>query len=153
MSMQKIVVVGLLAGGMLLTASVALAWSTVGAAPGIREGISIELGRRDFRNYCAACHGIGGEGDGTIGEFLTLTVPDLTRLSKRNGGLFPREKVIETIDGRADVKVHGPRDMPVWGDWFDAEAIAPDTDRETRELIVQERIQSIVNYIETLQSK
>jgi hypothetical protein len=122
------------------------------AGPGlVREGISIDLGRRDFRNYCAACHGIEGKADGTLGEFLTLSIPDLTQLSRRNGGQFPAERVRQVIDGRADVKVHGLRDMPVWGDWFNAEAAAPENDRKTRELIVQDRIQSLANYIESIQ--
>ena len=57
------------------------------------------------------------------------------------------------IDGRADVKVHGMRDMPVWGDWFNGEAISQDTDREAREIIVKDRIQSLVGYIESIQVK
>ncbi len=39
----------------------------------LSEGVSLELGERDFINYCAACHGVGAKGDGTIGEFLTLS--------------------------------------------------------------------------------
>ncbi len=116
-------------------------------------GLSLELGQRDFRNYCAACHGVSGVGDGTIAEFLTLTVPDLTRLTKKNGGLFPRERVAGVIDGREEVRVHGARDMPVWGDWFDQEAVSPDTDKESREMIVRDRIDSLVGYIESIQAK
>lgn len=120
---------------------------------GQSEGISVDLGRRDFRTYCAACHGVSGRGDGTIAEFLTINAADLTRLSKLNAGIFPRERVRDVIDGRADVKVHGARDMPVWGDWFSEEATAPGTDGETREIIVRDRIESLINYIETLQEK
>jgi hypothetical protein len=61
--------------------------------------------------------------------------------------------VTQVIDGRAEVKVHGGRDMPVWGDWFDEEAVGPETDAEAREVIVRERINALVNYIETLQEK
>ena len=80
------------------------------------QGISVDLGREDFRTYCAACHGVGGKGDGTIAEFLTITATDLTKLSKLNSGIVPRDRVIRVIDGREEVKVHGTRDMPVWGD-------------------------------------
>lgn len=118
----------------------------------LSEGVSLELGERDFINYCAACHGVGAKGDGTIGEFLTLAVPDLTELSKRNGGEFPEGRVIEVIDGRAEVKVHGMRDMPVWGDWFDAEAASPDIDRKAREMIVNDRIGSLVLYLKSIQA-
>ena len=145
----------LLASG--LAAAFILAATLPGRADGtsgaslLSEGISLELGRRDFINYCAACHGVGGEGDGTLGEFLTLAVPDLTRLSKLNSGIFPEERVIGVIDGRSDVKVHGMRDMPVWGDWFNAEAVAPDMDKDSRELVVQDRIQSLVTFIKSIQ--
>ena len=118
----------------------------------LSEGVSLELGERDFINYCAACHGVGATGDGTIGEFLTLAVPDLTELSKRNGGQFPEARITEVIDGRAEVKVHGMRDMPVWGDWFDAEAASPDIDRKARELIVNDRIASLVLYLKSIQA-
>ncbi|SDY37453.1 Cytochrome C oxidase, cbb3-type, subunit III [Jannaschia faecimaris] len=43
-----------------------------------------------FAQDCAACH--GAMGTGVIG-------PDLTTLSSRNGGAFPRDRVMATIDG------------------------------------------------------
>jgi len=38
-------------------------------------------------------------GDGPIAASLGVAVPDLTGLSARNGGVFPREVVMATIDG------------------------------------------------------
>lgn len=87
-------------------------------------------GRGDFMTYCAACHGVSGKGDGTIAEFLTITAADLTQMASKNAGVFPRQRAIEVIDGRAQVAVHGERDMPVWGDWFKFEA---DSGRRWRE--------------------
>lgn len=142
---------GVVAIGLALSAEEARANTATGNTGPQPEGISIELGGRDYRNYCAACHGVSGRGDGTMAEFLTISAPDLTRLTKLNAGTFPRDRVREVIDGRADVKVHGGRDMPVWGDWFDREAISPDTDRDTRELIVRDRIESLINFVESLQ--
>jgi mono/diheme cytochrome c family protein len=150
---RKYLVMGLVVGGLLIAGAQAVAASGSTGAPLVREGISLELGKRDFRNYCSACHGLEGKGDGTLGEFLTLSVSDLTKLSKLNAGQFPEERVTEVIDGRAEVKVHGMRDMPVWGDWFNSEAVSQDTDRETRELVVQDRIRSLVSYIESIQEK
>lgn len=115
--------------------------------------ISIELGRTDFMRYCAACHGVGARGDGTIAEFLTLKSADLTALAKKNGGIFPRERITSVIDGRAEVKVHGPRDMPVWGDWFLQEAKSSGVVTHNQEAVVNARIQSLVGYIGTLQDK
>lgn len=148
---HKMMLLSVVIGVLVLAAVEAAANSSASQGSVIKRGISIDLGRQDFRTYCAACHGIGGNGDGTVAEFLTIAAPDLTRLAKLNAGIFPRDKVAHVIDGRIDVKVHGTRDMPVWGDWFNSEAMSPDIDRETRELIVRERIESLVNYVETLQ--
>ena len=77
---RKFLVMGLVVGGLLIAGAQAVAASGTTGTPSVSEGISLELGRRDFRNYCSACHGIEGKGDGTLGEFLTLAVPDLTKL-------------------------------------------------------------------------
>jgi mono/diheme cytochrome c family protein len=150
---RRYLIMGLIGGSLLMAGAQAAAADSAAGSGLVSEGISLELGQRDFRSYCAACHGVDGKGGGTLGEFLTLAVPDLTRLAKFNAGRFPEERVTEVIDGRADVKVHGPRDMPVWGDWFEAEAVSQETSRETREIIVKDRIQSLVNYIASLQEK
>jgi mono/diheme cytochrome c family protein len=141
------------AGLMVVGARQALAEGSVIGAPLVSEGISLELGHRDYLNYCAACHGADAKGDGTLGQFLTLAVPDLTKLTKLNAGTFPEERVMEVIDGRVDVKVHGMRDMPVWGDWFNREAAGSDTSSAARELIVNDRIASLINYIKSIQVK
>lgn len=114
-------------------------------------GLSLELGRTDYLDYCAACHGVGGKGDGTVAEYLTLAAPDLTQLRKMNAGTFPRERIQNVIDGRAEVKVHGERDMPVWGDWFKFEADASVAGKGATEEVVTERINALVNYIESIQ--
>ena len=150
---HKYLLLGVVIGGAMLVAAETLASSTVDPNAKSVSGITIELGEQDYRDYCAACHGISVTGDGTVAEFLTIAAADLTQLSKLNAGKFPRKRVTEVIDGRADVKVHGGRDMPIWGDWFDAEAIDPDTDAAAREIIVRERINALANYIETLQEK
>ena len=150
---RKYMIMGVVLGGLMIAGAQAVAASGSTGTPLVSEGISLDLGKRDFRTYCPACHGLEGKGDGTLGEFLTLAVPDLTKLTKLNAGRFPEERVTEVVDGRADVKVHGMRDMPVWGDWFNAEAVSQDTDREARELIVQDRISSLVGYIKSIQVK
>lgn len=114
-------------------------------------GLMTDLGKGDFNTYCAACHGVGGKGDGTVAEFLTIPAADLTQLKKLNAGIFPRERVMEVIDGRAEVKVHGARDMPVWGDWFDAEAATGGLDKDEREAVVAARISALISFLETIQ--
>ncbi len=150
---RKFLVLALaVAGLMIASASEAVADAGTGA-PLLSEGISLKLGQRDFLNYCAACHGADAKGDGTLGEFLTLKVPDLTTLSKFNAGKFPEEKVEDVIDGRTEVKVHGMRDMPVWGDWFNREAAESGTDSQARELVVNDRIASLITYLKSIQVK
>jgi mono/diheme cytochrome c family protein len=112
--------------------------------------ISADPGRGDFMTYCSACHGVSGIGDGTVAEFLTLPAANLTQMSLKNGGIFPRQRAIEVIDGRAQVSVHGERNMPVWGDWFKFEADADGGDAKA-EKIVRERIDALVTYLESIQ--
>jgi hypothetical protein len=112
--------------------------------------VPVELGRGDFMNYCAACHGVAGKGDGTVAEFLTISAADLTQMALRNGGIFPRQRAIEVIDGRAQVSVHGERDVPVWGDWFKFEANSDGAGEKT-EKVVRERITALVDYLESIQ--
>ena len=56
-------------------------------------------GRAMFASDCASCHGVDAKGDGPVALSLGVIAPDLTRLSARNGGTFPREAVMATIDG------------------------------------------------------
>ena len=111
---------------------------------------AVDSGRADFMAYCAACHGVGAKGDGTVAEFLTITAADLTQMAVKNSGVFPRQRAIEVIDGRAQVSVHGERDMPVWGDWFKFEADSEGAGTKT-EKIVRERIDALVSYLESIQ--
>jgi Cytochrome c len=60
-------------------------------------------GADEFRNSCAVCHGEDGRGDGPLAKVLTVKPADLTQIAKRNDGVFPVEKVSETIDGRQQV--------------------------------------------------
>ncbi len=73
-----------------------------------------------FRNYCAACHGLDGRGHGPVSKALKKKVPDLTKLSRRNGGAFPAIHVRTTIMSGADdlSPAHGSKQMPIWGPIF-----------------------------------
>lgn len=127
--------------------------TSVGTGEGssAQTSLSLTLGKADFQTYCASCHGRTGVGDGPVAEFQALEPADLTKLSRKNRGAFPRERVAAIIDGRQAVKVHGPRDMPVWGDWFNVEAEAPGLRAQERELVIKARIDALVLYIETIQ--
>jgi mono/diheme cytochrome c family protein len=74
-----------------------------------------DIGKIEYQSSCAACHGVDGKGAGPLAEELKTKPADLTMIAKKNNGKFPFNRVYETIDGRQEVKSHGPRDMPIWG--------------------------------------
>jgi mono/diheme cytochrome c family protein len=115
---------------------------------GTNAGVSAEA---DFRMYCAECHGEEGKGDGPKSFGLSAPAPDLTKLSARNGGTFPRERLADVIDGRADIALHGGREMPVWGNWFKMEAAEDLGGAEGDENSIKRRVDNLIAYIEELQ--
>lgn len=129
----------------------ALAVILLGVLPsqGFSQG---DTGEHDFRLYCSDCHGEGGKGDGPKTFGLSGPAPDLTRLSERNGGVFPRERLQAIIDGREILKNHGDREMPVWGTWFKMEAEEDLGGAEGDEGTVQRRITALIDFLETLQA-
>jgi mono/diheme cytochrome c family protein len=110
----------------------------------------MSYGEAEYLNSCAVCHGPDAEGDGPLTDVLMKRPADLTRLSQKNGGQFPYQRVFAVIDGRYVVSGHGDRDMPVWGRQFleeDAEVYGP----SGGEIVTTERIHSLAGYIESLQ--
>jgi mono/diheme cytochrome c family protein len=100
-----------------------------------------------FRNYCAACHGIDGRGNGPVSKALKQGAPDLTRLSQRNDGAFPAIHVRSTIMFGADelLPAHGSKAMPIWGPIF--HEIEFDQD------LGNVRLENITKYLESIQRK
>jgi mono/diheme cytochrome c family protein len=76
----------------------------------------IEQGRYLYLDYCASCHGLNADGHGPMAPALSTSPANLRLLWKRYGNPLPADRIAGFIDGRADVKAHGPRDMPVWGE-------------------------------------
>jgi len=119
-----------------------------------------DLGKHEYDSNCATCHGIKGKGDGPYKPYLIKSPPDLTGLSKKNGGVFPLEKVESIIDGRQEIGAHGPRNMPIWGTEYDLKAFqayfgspsawASPYDPES---YVWARIMALTEYIYRLQEK
>jgi len=75
----------------------------------------ITRGRALYLDHCAVCHGRNGDGHGPMAPVLTTPPANLRLLSERYGNPLPTDQIASFIDGRADVRGHGPRDMPVWG--------------------------------------
>jgi mono/diheme cytochrome c family protein len=100
-----------------------------------------------FRAHCASCHGVSGRGDGAVAKFLRLPPANLMRLSARNAGVFPAERVARTIDGRQFVRTHGESTMPVWGPIFARSPIVAD------EAAIDARIRALVAYLASIQEE
>ena len=100
-----------------------------------------------FRFYCASCHGADGRGHGPVAAVLRTSPPDLTTLSRRHGGSFPRVDVALYLTGEEPVPAvaHGTKDMPVWGPIFRA----LDPDDRTRKV----RIENLTDYLHSIQAK
>jgi len=133
--------VAILSFALMAVAHVASAQQTAEAV------VSGDSGESVFKTYCGACHGRSATGDGPLAASLRYRPADLTRIAKRNGGKFDPEKVYRIIDGRDRVKSHGGTDMPVWGDAFKG-SVAGYSDKA-----VKARIESIVDYLKTIQAK
>lgn len=63
---------------------------------------------------CASCHGNDGSGGGPAARGLAVAPPDLTTIAARNGGVFPTDQVMSTIDG-LDRGAHFSAAMPEFG--------------------------------------
>jgi mono/diheme cytochrome c family protein len=88
-----------------------------------KGGLAAEIkdGKMFYIQYCSACHGQEGHGNGPVSRFIAVKIPDLTLLKKNNRGVYPLDQVLSAIDGRRDVRAHGDRQMPVWGEVFTIE--------------------------------
>lgn len=119
-----------------------------------KKAEKVDIGKREWVANCAACHGTDGKGSGTITDLLTKSPGDLTTLAKRNNGVFPVARVYEVIDGTKEVKGHGTRDMPIWGQEYSQRAAEyyQDVDYDP-EAYVRTRILSLIDYLYRLQVK
>lgn len=98
-----------------------------------------------YMQYCSACHGEQGHGNGPVSRYIAVKIPDLTLLKKTNRGVYPSDQVLSAIDGRRDVRAHGDRQMPVWGEVFTIE------ERKYPERSGGLKAKLIADYVATLQ--
>ena len=116
------------------------------AAP---AGAEVAAGRRLYLQYCSACHGPDGKGDGVVAGFMRPQPPDLTRLAKDHQGSFPTLTIVKVIDGRATPRAHGDPDMPVWGTILRSDAV----ETSNPELAVHSVVMQITDYLRSIQAR
>jgi mono/diheme cytochrome c family protein len=102
-----------------------------------------ESGEQMFKDYCAACHGLAGKGDGPAAEILKAPPTDLTTMAKRTGGKFSQERFASVLRFGTGSHAHGTTDMPLWGPLF----------RSQNKDLVDLRIHNLGDYVESLQVK
>jgi len=106
------------------------------------------IGLAEYKRSCAVCHGLNGKGKGVMADSLKSTPADLTKLSKRNGGHFPHEKVYQTIEGLDQLTEHGTREMPIWGEKYRKEAHLTHDDEH---VYLRGRMLELMIYLQSVQ--
>jgi mono/diheme cytochrome c family protein len=128
----------------LVAAAVAMIWSTADTSAA-QEREDYNSGSYLYRAFCAACHGADGKGNGPAADTLARPVPDLTLLTRNAGGTFPRDRVLEILDGTRSLPGHSGSAMPRWSDVFKGLERDPGS--------VRKRLAALVDHLESLQLK
>ena len=134
---------------MLDPKTLALSAAVIAGAAGAAVAEGSLIGAAVYHQYCATCHGAGGEGDGPLTEHMLTKVPDLTAMAAENDGVFPMLDVIHVIDGRTGLRGHGGP-MPVYGSIFMSEK-QDEIGLVASVLETRGRILSLALYLESIQ--
>jgi mono/diheme cytochrome c family protein len=135
-------------------AAVLLGAALIGSMGSADAQRKFDFGKREYDSNCAACHGLKGKGDGPYKPYLTKSPTDLTVLAKNAAGVFPFDRVYNVIDGRLDIRAHGPADMPIWGRDYSLKAAEAYFDVPyDPEAYVRTRMLALTEYIARLQAK
>lgn len=134
---------------MRLIRMISAAVLAAGLLPVAAHAEAADAGAVLFGDFCAACHGESGKGDGDMAGVMTIPAPNLTLLSTHNDGVFPMLKVIHTIDGRSGVRSHGGP-MPIFGKVFATSTAGPGNPYGDV-LVTRGRVLSLALYLESIQ--
>jgi len=135
----------------------ALMMGAGGFASAADKVLKADLGKLEYENSCALCHGKDGKGTGAINDLLKKSPADLTTLAKKNNGVFPFNRIYTVIDGREILSGHGDRDMPAWGNRYSSDSVKAaeyymDVPYDA-EMYARSRILSLIDYLNRLQVK
>jgi mono/diheme cytochrome c family protein len=104
-------------------------------------------GKQVFKDYCAACHGMDGKGNGPAVQFLKAPPPDLTTMAKRYNEKSVGLKLEAILSFGTESKAHGTLDMPTWGPMF--RTLNPDKNNQVAKL----RMYNLAEYVKSIQQK
>ncbi len=105
-----------------------------------------DSGQEMYTQYCAGCHGSGGQGHGPAAHYCTVSPANLALLAKKNHGVFPANRVSQVLHSGTGKRPQGQGYMPVWEPLLQAmNADKP----ETTEI----RIANLTEYVRTLQER
>jgi hypothetical protein len=121
----------------------------VGTGAARAEDFSSYSGAQLYARFCASCHGAEGRGDGVVARTFKIMVPDLTRITRRQGGTFPEGQIRRIIDGRKVLPPHGSRAMPVWGFEFASQT----ADKPGSQQNTQRMVERLTEYVRSIQQK
>jgi mono/diheme cytochrome c family protein len=131
--------------GRLMSAAAFVSLAAAAAAAGGQRSLLTPslAGVDNFTLYCAPCHGRDGKGGGPVAAALKTSPADLTRISIRNKGIFPADRIRHFVTSGGDVAAHGTSAMPVWGPTFRS--------LDSSDKLVAIRIANVVSYLESIQ--
>lgn len=132
---------------------------SVASVNALDKKAQLKLGKMEYLNNCAACHGRDAKGDGPVAAALTTKPYDLTLISKKHDGTFPEGLIYKVIVGHDIINSHGGTDMAVWGDRYSStpfeadDSIAFPPHEQDNQAMILGRITSLIGYLESIQAK
>ena len=119
--------------------------------PTMSLGQDADAGRALFERHCATCHGLDARGAGPMAPVLLIEPNDLTQLSNKANGIFPRSGLIAKIDGRDPLLSHGSP-MPIFGGFFEGRSVAM-RGEDGILIMTSQPIVDLVIFLETVQAQ
>lgn len=127
--------------------------AALGLAGCMEDGAMPEAqdGRALFMTNCAVCHGADGKGDGVMARAMKTPPKNLTLIQLRNGDVFPRAKIMSTIDGYARSDLAGPG-MPEFGALLDGDLVPYDSG-DGKSTPTPRKLVALAEYLESIQAR
>ena len=135
--------------GLAALGLIALAGCEEAGSPDLAAMPAAAEGEALFMEYCAACHGADATGGGPLARSMSLAAADLTGISARSGGVFPRARVLSKVDGYARSD-RGAPGMPEFGALLSGDLVPYDSGDGTA-TPTPRKLVALVEYLETVQ--